>query len=207
MATSRRVYLVRHGETESNRAGIVQGHDDPLSEVGLAQAQAIAERIQRIPFAHLLSSDMPRARVTAEHIARSTGKTVQESPLLREVVSDPHMVGRPFTDFSDSWWVPPATLDEHRPPWGDSMTGVLERARGALELLRSFDSDVVAVTHGAFLSITVAAAVWEHPSVDTVWGVYRKFLRTNSGLTILSYGDYESAEWRLLTWNDQAHVG
>lgn len=207
MALKHKVYLVRHGETVSNANGIIQGFSDPLSETGLAQAAAIAERIKPIEFQHLLSSDMPRALVTAEHIGRATEKQVELSPLLREVVSDEHMVGRPFTDFADSWWVPPKTLDEHRPPWGGSMQSELQRARQALEHIRSFDSDVVVVTHGAFLCLLLVAAMWDDPSVDTVWGVYRKFLRTNTGLTIFSYGDYNSPMWRLHTWNDQEHVG
>lgn len=207
MTSKHKVYLVRHGETVSNANGIIQGFSDPLSETGLAQAAAIAERIKPIEFQHLLSSDMPRALVTAEHIGRATEKQVELSPLLREVVSDEHMVGRPFTDFADSWWVPPKTLDEHRPPWGGSMQSELQRARQALAYIRSFNSDVVVVTHGAFLCLLLSAAIWDDPSVDTVWGVYRRFLRTNSGLTIFSYGDYDSQMWRLHTWNDQEHIG
>lgn len=185
----------------------MQGHSDPLSQAGLAQAAIIAERVRSLEFEHLLSSDMPRAHVTAEHISRVTGKNIELTPLLREVVSDEHMIGRPFTDFSDSWWVPPKTLDEHRPPWGASMRSELNRARQALEHIRSLNSDVFVVTHGAFLCLLLSAAMWDDPSVDTVWGVYRRFMRTNAGLTIFSYGDYDNAMWRLLTWNDQAHVG
>lgn len=66
----RKLYLVRHGETEWNRAGRFQGHTDvELSEVGRDQARALAERLRSREIAAVASSDLRRARETAEIIA------------------------------------------------------------------------------------------------------------------------------------------
>lgn len=207
ISVKHRVYLVRHGLTVSNQSGTIQGFDDPLSETGHAQAKILAERAAQLSFSTLLSSDMPRARDTAGYIATRVQKPVEFLPLLREIEADPDLVGRPFSEYADTWWTEPATLDTHRPPWGSSARTQIERARQVLDHIRSLDTDVLAVTHGAFLSILVTVAMWENPTIDTLWGVYRKFTRSNTGITVLSYGGEDNKIWRLVTWNDHAHLG
>ncbi len=79
---SRRLYFVRHGETEWNRAGLFQGRTDvPLSARGRVQAAGAAQcirehfRLAGIPlhFAGLAASPLSRARETAAVIASALG--------------------------------------------------------------------------------------------------------------------------------------
>ena len=59
-----RVYLIRHGETEFNKLGRMQGWADaPLTEEGRKQAQAVAERFRDIPLTGVYASDLSRAAV------------------------------------------------------------------------------------------------------------------------------------------------
>src|SRR5690606_9660041 len=76
------IVLVRHGETEGNARRVMQLPDTPLSSVGLAQAERLAERLAGMGIAHILCSDLLRARMTALPIARRTGTQVEFSPLL-----------------------------------------------------------------------------------------------------------------------------
>ena len=77
--------LVRHGESEWNLEKRIQGQSDPnLSELGHKQAIAVAERLAREPWDLLYSSDLARARVTAEYVAQRTGLPVRVRPGLRE---------------------------------------------------------------------------------------------------------------------------
>lgn len=79
------ILLARHGETEWNAIRRVQGWTDiPLSEKGLAQAEALAGRLSRIPLAAVYSSDLARAAQTAAPTAARLGLTVQTVPELRE---------------------------------------------------------------------------------------------------------------------------
>ncbi len=82
----KRVFLVRHGETAWNAEMRWQGHIDlPLNEAGRAQAEALSERLSSAGIEVILSSDLVRARQTAEILARPHGAAVHLSDRLREV--------------------------------------------------------------------------------------------------------------------------
>jgi broad specificity phosphatase PhoE len=69
-----RILLVRHGETAWNAEGRVQGRTDtPLSDKGRAQAASLAERLKSVTLAAVYSSDLSRARETAETLAAPHG--------------------------------------------------------------------------------------------------------------------------------------
>lgn len=79
------IVLIRHGETDWNAAGRIQGHlAVPLNGRGLAQAEAVAARLAQTRFHALYSSDLLRARQTAEAIARRSGHGVRADRRLRE---------------------------------------------------------------------------------------------------------------------------
>jgi probable phosphoglycerate mutase len=77
--------IVRHGETAWNAEGRVQGQlDVPLSEVGLAQARAVAAALQGERFGAIYSSDLQRVTQTAEPAARMLSLPVRTDARLRE---------------------------------------------------------------------------------------------------------------------------
>lgn len=78
------ILLIRHGETALNVARVLQPADTPLSPRGIAQADALARRLSSAGVVHVISSDLPRARLTAERIAAATGASIDSTPLLRE---------------------------------------------------------------------------------------------------------------------------
>lgn len=78
--------LARHGESDWNQSKRWQGFADrPLTELGRQQAAALAERLEETELDAVYSSDLLRARETAEIVARSKGQTIQMTPELREV--------------------------------------------------------------------------------------------------------------------------
>lgn len=80
-----RLLLIRHGETAWNRATRIQGHTDiPLSPLGLAQAERLAGALADEPLAAIYSSDLSRARQTAEALARVRQLPIQLDAALRE---------------------------------------------------------------------------------------------------------------------------
>jgi broad specificity phosphatase PhoE len=80
------ILLARHGESDWNRDRRWQGYADrPLTERGREQAAALAERLRHIRLDAIYSSDLERARATAEGVARSRGMAVEQVAKLREV--------------------------------------------------------------------------------------------------------------------------
>ncbi|MFA5933166.1 MAG: histidine phosphatase family protein [Microgenomates group bacterium] len=79
------LYVVRHGETDWNVAKKIQGHTDiDLNTEGEKQAQLLGEELKDIDFEAVFSSDLIRAKRTAEIIALEKKLAVTTTELLRE---------------------------------------------------------------------------------------------------------------------------
>ena len=80
-----RLLLVRHGETESNAEGRLQGHlDIPLSEQGRRESELLAERLEGLSIDALYTSTLSRARDTAAIVAERIGLPAIERAELME---------------------------------------------------------------------------------------------------------------------------
>ncbi len=79
------LYIVRHGQTDWNVQGKLQGHADiPLNNAGRAEAAGLGERIGNIDFDICFSSDLQRAIETAEILSATHPVVIKSVPLLRE---------------------------------------------------------------------------------------------------------------------------
>ncbi len=77
--------LVRHGETDWNAVGRLQGHTDrPLTDFGRRQARQLAAELEREELEAIYSSDLARARETAEIVGERLGLPVELDSDLRE---------------------------------------------------------------------------------------------------------------------------
>ncbi len=80
-----RIYVVRHGQTEANLADMVAGHfDSPLTKFGEIQAEQRALDLKHIKFDAVFSSDLVRAKRTAEIISAERQLAVSTTKLIRE---------------------------------------------------------------------------------------------------------------------------
>ena len=158
MARPLTLLLVRHGQSEWNAAGRMQGQTPhpPLTELGHSQAAAAAEELAALRPGALLSSDLLRATQTAEHCARATGLSVVTSPALREQGYG-LLEGRPSRELWD-------VVDWTDPHWaaegGESLAELHGRVAAFLkELCAEPPADVIAlVTHGDTIRAAQAVA-------------------------------------------------
>jgi len=82
---SRRLILIRHGQTTYNSTGRMQGHlDTELSELGYEQARAAARLLQDQGVSKIVASDLLRARETARVVAEALGMDFTTDARLRE---------------------------------------------------------------------------------------------------------------------------
>ena len=158
MAHPLTLLLVRHGQSEWNAAGILQGQTPhvPLTELGHAQAAAIARDLARLDPGALVSSDLRRAVQTAEYCARATGLPFTTTPALREM-GHGVLEGRPSREIWNAvdWSDPRARADG-----GESATDLHERVASYLAALAADPpAEVVAlVTHGDTIRAAQAVA-------------------------------------------------
>jgi broad specificity phosphatase PhoE len=160
-----RLYLVRHGETESNRLGLALGQDDvPLNERGLRQAEQVARALARQPLAAVYSSPLQRALSTARAIAEPQGLEVKlEERLIEMDIGEAEgltfaEVRSRYPNFLEMWAGPEGPA---RPmPGGERLLDVQERAWSAVDELaaRHGEEAVAAVTHN-FVILSILARV------------------------------------------------
>jgi broad specificity phosphatase PhoE len=164
MARPLTLLLVRHGQSEWNAAGLMQGQTRhvPLTDLGRAQAAEAARELAALRPGALLSSDLLRATQTAEHCAQSTGLPFSTSPALREQGYGV-LEGRPSRELWD-------VVDWTDPHWaaegGESLAQLHLRVGAYLEQLRATPpADVVAlVTHGDTIRAAQAVAAGLGPA-------------------------------------------
>jgi probable phosphoglycerate mutase len=203
MLTAMRFILVRHGETAWNREGRIQGHlDSPLNAQGLAQATALAERLCMESFEVLISSDLGRARSTAELIAQRTGHSVVLDPRLRER----HYGIFQGLTHDEAKSIHPEVYARYEQesasdaiPGGESAEACFGRN---LDCLREIAAShrrrqTVVVTHGGVLE-----GLYRHV-MRLSYERSRVFTLVNASL---NWFTYEYGEWRLDRWGDTGHL-
>jgi probable phosphoglycerate mutase len=183
---------------------IRQGHlDSPLTERGVAQAKALAERLAQEEFGGLYSSDLGRAVQTAALIAAVTGHAVVTDVRLRERNLGVFQgLGREEIErrFPEEYRLHRSLGPDYVIPSGESVIQQVERNLGCLAEIaeRHGSQTVVVVTHGGVLS-----GLFRH-TFSIPFGAPRRFQFMNASLNVFNY---EDGDWFLQTWGDVSHLG
>ncbi|QFQ02000.1 Glucosyl-3-phosphoglycerate phosphatase [Corynebacterium urogenitale] len=159
----RRLVLVRHGQTEYNKTGRMQGQlDTELSEAGFAEARSVAKQIAEWNVSAVYSSDLKRAVDTAGILAQSWGLDVITDQRLRETdlgvwtgashteVDQDYPGQRAYWRHDPTW----------APPKAETRLEVAERAHSLVNELMETDvfdrGMVVMVAHGGTIGALTA---------------------------------------------------
>jgi broad specificity phosphatase PhoE len=153
------IVLARHGETNDNREPVrVQGFTDtPLNDTGRAQARGLAKRIADSGFRSLWSSDLSRARETAEIVGARIGLDPRLDERLREA-NRGRWEGSLFIDIERedpagfaAWRRAGA---EFRFPGGESLLEQQQRVAAALrDVERDGELPALVVCHGGSIRV------------------------------------------------------
>lgn len=197
---------MRHGETPWNAERRLQGHIDvPLNARGLSQADATARSLARAGerFAAIYSSDLQRARQTADALAQAQGLAATHDPRLRER----HYGVLQGLTFAEAERQHPQTWQhfKRRAPdvaldgGGESLAILAARVHAALEEIaaRHGGETVVVVTHGGVLDIVHRLATGG--PLERA----RDFAIPNAALNWI---ERSAGSWKLLAWADESHL-
>ena len=185
-----RLILVRHGESEWNRTGRYQGQEDaPLSELGLRQADALANRLEHEHIDAIYTSPLQRARRTAEAIARYHPQVpFVEDPALYEIHHGAWQgllaseVRERYPDLFEEWRTFPTRCQM---PGGESFSNILKRTLNLRERLARLhpEGTVLLSTHDVVVKILIADALGMHMDrINRIWV-------TNASISVVEYTD------------------
>lgn len=152
------IFIVRHGQTVWNTQGRVQGQkDSPLTELGIQQAKNLAKEFKDIHFDHIFSSDLLRAKRTAEIIALEKKLAIQATIVLREQ-SYGKYEGIQREEFYKLFvkWDQLSDAQRHTHVVGDDMESNETAVGRLITFIRETalaypDNTVLIVTHGALM--------------------------------------------------------
>jgi probable phosphoglycerate mutase len=199
------VTLIRHGQTEWNLQGRFQGaQDSPLTDRGIAQARATRARVASLGASAVYTSDLLRARRTAELLTHELSLPPRVEPRLRER-SFGLFEGKTTEEMRSLHPAEFAHMKGSDPAYamlgGESKADVLARLCPFLAELteRHAGEHVVLVSHGATLSILFKHVLQLPPQTHCNWELH------NLGVSTMVYKAHERS-WKLRTLSDVSHL-
>lgn len=147
-----RIYLIRHGETDWNLEGKLQGREDiALNENGIRQAMICGQAFAGKKIKAVITSPLIRAKRTAEIIAQSIG--------LSEVIVEEGLIERDFgvlagTTYDSKKYFDTFGIEEGIENWEE----LHQRLIGCIRRLAEqyYDEDIVLVSHGAAINSVIS---------------------------------------------------
>lgn len=145
-----KIYIIRHGKTEMNKANLLQGRSDyPLNEEGIRQAQKAAELLRDVHFDYVFSSPLGRALQTAAILVPEVKPVVDE--MLIEMDYGPfegtdltRLPAELVTFFSDF-------VRNPAPEGMEQLSAVVERAGRFLDQIRHLEGNILISTHALLM--------------------------------------------------------
>ncbi len=198
-----RLYLVRHGETEWNVEGRIQGHTDvELSDWGRQQAQAMAQRLSGVPFDVAYTSDLSRSRETAQIILGQRDTSLHSTDRIREFhkgVFEGLTVHEYMRRYPDLYRASLANDLDFAPTGGETIRQTSSRMAGFVSELKKDHQDetVLVVGHGGSLRSAVVA-IMDLP-LEANW----KMAMSNCSLSVF---DIYPDNAVMLLYNDTSHL-
>jgi len=213
----KKIYFVRHGESEGNAGLIRLGHKGGLTKKGEKQSETVANRFKNIPIDFIISSNWDRAKETTEIINKVLNKKVEFSDLFSERKRVSEELGKAKND--------PAIIEINNlirknhgvSGWRysdeENFEDLKNRGLKALDFLENTKAEnILVVTHGIFLRMLLACVVvGKEMTAKEYWRFAITFDTNNTGITVFEFGPIvpskKENEWTVLVWNDYAHLG
>ena len=206
-----KLYFVRHGETNSNLQKSVVSFNDELTDNGRKQAQQLTERISTISLDIIITSPHKRTKETAEIISKKVNKEIQDIALLGERKWPSQLEGKLLTDPEvEKYFNTSKEKNNTDPTWHysdeENFLDVKKRAKHFIDYVSKLaDSNILAVSHEYFIKLILAVMMHGDQLSYEIFRSFFKFTSLNN--TSLTLCEKEQSNWKLITLNDQQHLG
>ncbi len=196
-----KIFLCRHGRTDHNKNGIVQGYlEVELNEEGEEQARKLARRLSDLDIDSFYTSPLVRTVETATIVSQKIDADHETLEDLREVDQGIYE-GEDSQEMFEEMRA--AEVDDHRwtPEDGESMEDLRERSLSVLETMeqRHQDENVLLIGHGGINKVMILAALG-HSSKN-----FNRIKQENCCLNVIT--THESHGWVVEKVNDTSHLG
>lgn len=192
-----KLFMVRHGQTTGNVAGLIYGQVDyPLTQKGREQAAAIRPVLSKFQFDRVYSSDLSRA-IETQQIA-VPGVVGIRTPLLREFDVG-KLTNMPYAEAESQYAKELFDARANGYDWfgGESYEQILDRLRKFLDILEADPCDnVVAFTHNGMLGFMLQLVLGVQFSRTAV-------LSANCAVQVF---EFDGNNWKLLAWNYMSDI-
>lgn len=208
----KKVYFVRHGESEGNAARVHQSKDTPLSDIGHSQAKMVALRFKNIQAERIIASPYTRARQTAQAIADYNQLELEENALFQERRGPSELIG--LSQLSEQSKQIRGALREHLLDDGgnwhysdeESAAEFVKRTKQALEFLQKRDEkELIVVSHALNIRMILANVLNQTGELRHLYEIYDNFDLNNTSLSVIAY-DSERGRWQVICINDHSHL-
>jgi probable phosphomutase (TIGR03848 family) len=185
------VILLRHGRTTANTGGVLAGWTPgvQLDETGRQQAQAVAERLAKVPLAAVVSSPLERCRQTAELVAAGRDLEVRTDERLGEARYG-DWTGRPIKELvKDPMWKVVQLHPSAAVFPGDEGEGLAQTQARAVAAVRAWNAELgkdavwLACSHGDVIKSVLADALGLH--LDS----FQRIVVDPASLSVVTYTD------------------
>lgn len=206
-----KIYLVRHGQTTDNLSKLFHHHGSDLSPQGFKQAEFVADRFKTISIDKVFSSPAKRAEQTAKVIAKTLNLEVELNDLLKELKRPTAIEGMPHQDGEIQKIMTSVKDNFDNPDYKHSdeenFFEFSKRIDKFIESLKKLETEnILAVSHEVAIKMIVAKLVFKDLLTPQIFEYfYNSTKMSNTGLTLCEWT--EERGWRLITWNDYAHLG
>ena len=197
------VFLVRHGQTNSNISGYYMGwSDEDLNDTGYAQARRLSSRLSGSPIDAIYVSPLRRTCTTAAILAEPHGLELKKQDDLIEIKQGDWQglhIDEIKKRWPEDWRQSRTTPSTFTMPNGESFQQVSERAARAYDAILAANQDklVVIVSHEVVVKVLVTHIL------GTTNSIYRRFNADNASLSVLRINDGNA---KLITLNDISHL-
>lgn len=203
------IYIVRHGETDSNAASLLQDGTSVLSEKGKQQAHLLADRLQHLKHEHIIVSDYIRTRQTVAPLLEKTTIMPIYSPLLREIRRPTQFIGTSNKSFEYKDYKNKAGEHVADPYWyfadEENFFDIKNRIDEFMKYVDTLDGNIIAISHGRFITFLTLYIITGGNITPDIWqSSMHNLAMKNTGITAICY-DTEHQHWLLKTFNDHSH--